>query len=561
MERSGIRFIEPEEIGHDPSKLEAMATVYLERDLTFQVASKAEAQAFHSAAPDTTRVSWDAEEDSWSVTRLAGSVIRVPRTLNIHRDVAGMIPSGFDFTRFGIPPDMVENVDRLTLFNIVATVDAWLSAGMTPEELLSRVHPARIGNVQGAGIGGMRSLERLYVDPVLDRERQGDVLQETLINVLAAYVVQSYVGSYGPMSHPVGACATSLLSLELGLDTIRAGKAEFVVAGGYDDIGPAGQVGFSDMNATADTTRMQAMGLEPDQMSRPNDIRRRGFVEGQGGGTLLLARADVALELGLPIQGVLAWASSFGDGIHTSIPAPGVGLLAAAMGRSQSPLAQALERFGLTADDIALVYKHDTSTAANDPNENNVHDRIQHAIGRTQGNPLWAVSQKALTGHSKGGAAAFQAIGLCQALQHGIIPGNPNLDNVDPDMERFAHIGFTDQPLHADAQPLRAGLVTSLGFGHVSGIALVLHPDAFAAMLTPEQRATWQATAQERVHRGRHDWASVRMGRATAFHKRTDRRLGAPDGSDVALEREAAMLLDPDARFDLFTQRFTTKPS
>ncbi|MDP6993357.1 MAG: hypothetical protein QGF87_03280, partial [Woeseiaceae bacterium] len=46
---------------------------------------------------------------------------------------------------------------------------------------------------------------------------------------------------------------------------------------------------------------------------------------------LLLARADVALRMGLPVQGVVAYAASFGDGVHKSVPAPGRGALAAVL--------------------------------------------------------------------------------------------------------------------------------------------------------------------------------------------------------------------------------------
>jgi fatty acid synthase len=42
-------------------------------------------------------------------------------------------------------------------------------------------------------------------------------------------------------------------------------------------------VGFADMDATADTDEMAAQGLDPDEISRSNDARRRGFVEAQGG--------------------------------------------------------------------------------------------------------------------------------------------------------------------------------------------------------------------------------------------------------------------------------------
>ena len=83
-----------------------------------------------------------------------------------------------------------------------------------------------------------------------------------LPNVIAAHVVQSYVGSYGAMIHPVAACATAAVSVEEGVDKIRLGKAELVVAGGFDDLTHEGIIGFGDMAATADTEMMRARGIQ-----------------------------------------------------------------------------------------------------------------------------------------------------------------------------------------------------------------------------------------------------------------------------------------------------------
>ena len=125
------------------------------------------------------------------------------------------------------------------------------------------------------------------------------------------------------MIHPVGACATAAVSVEEGVDKIRLGKAEFVVAGGFDDLTLEAIIGFGDMAATADTEMMRAKGISDSKFSRANDRRRLGFVEAQGGGTILLARGDLALKMGLPVLAVVAYVQSFGDGVHTSIPAPG----------------------------------------------------------------------------------------------------------------------------------------------------------------------------------------------------------------------------------------------
>lgn len=558
--RSGIRFMETEHTGFDPEAMTVLAPVFLEEPLSFRVASEAEARAFIRRDPSHTTAAADAARGDWVVTRLKGARIHVPRVTRLTRSVAGQVPTGLDFTRFGIPQDMVDNVDRLTLFNLVATVDAFISSGFSPEELMSWVHPARVANTQGAGIGGMRSLQRLYTDHLVGKARQTDILQETLINVIAGYVVQSYVGSYGSMAHPVGACATAAVSVEEGFDKILAGKADFVVAGGFDDIGIEGAIGFSDMNATADTDEMKAMGLEPAEMSRPNDLRRRGFVEGQGGGTVLMTRGDLAIAVGLPVLSIVGYAGSFGDGIQKSVPAPGLGILACAAGGSRSPLAQALRRFELGADDIALVYKHDTSTAANDPNENNLHHEIQKALGRTEGHPLFVVSQKSLTGHSKGGAAAWQLLGLSQSLNAGVIPGNRNLDCLDPSMARYHHLVFSDAPVYAGERSLKAGLATSLGFGHVGAIVLLLAGSVFEDQVRrwagESVLSDWLSRVDARHTLARQRRAEIWMGTAQAYEKRHQRRFLASDGTEAQLQEEIQLLTDDAARLDLLTGHY-----
>jgi len=546
--RVGIRPVDPKTAGFDPRALPSHVVAYLDRAIAFEVPNQHEAQAYVAADPAMTAAHPN-PDGTWTVQRNKGAEVRVPKTLALTRHVAGLLPDGFDARRLGIPADLRDTVDPVTQMNLCATADAFASAGLQPEELLRHLHPAHVANTQGSGIGGMKSLHKLYLDPVLGRDRQGDALQETLINVVGAYAVQAYVGGYGSMSHPVAACATAAVSMESAVDKLLLGRAEFVVAGGYDDYGPEGAIGFTDMQATADSVAMAAAGIAPRRMSRPNDVRRKGFVEAQGGGTFLMTRGDIAARLGLPVYAVCAYTASHADGVHRSIPAPGQGVLAVAMGGKDSPIARALYDHGLCADDIAVVSKHDTSTGANDPNESRVHDRIQAAIGRTPGNPLLVVSQKSLTGHSKGGAAAWQLGGLVQMLASGRIPGNRNLDSVDPALRDHRNLCWTNEALQlGPAQPIKAGLVTSLGFGHVGALVLLAHPGVFAAALSPQQRATWQARAEERARHGRRRLAQMMMGGKPLFERRSHRRFDAADGSAGQLEAEAALLVDSEAR-------------
>ena len=137
------------------------------------------------------------------MTRKAGTEIRVPRKIKLSRTVGAQIPTGFDPTVWGISQDMANSIDRVALWNLVATVDAFLSAGFTPAELMRWVHPSLVANTQGTGMGGMTSMQTMYHGNLLGRNKPNDILQEALPNVVAAHVVQSYVGSYGAMIHPV----------------------------------------------------------------------------------------------------------------------------------------------------------------------------------------------------------------------------------------------------------------------------------------------------------------------------------------------------------------------
>ena len=232
-----------------------------------------------------------------------------------------------------------------------------------------------------------------------------------------------------------------------------------MVAGGFDDLTHEAIIGFGDMAATADTEMMRAKGISDSKFSRANDRRRLGFVEGQGGGTILLARGDLALRMGLPVLAVVAYAQSFADGVHTSIPAPGSVRWAPAAAARIRMLARSLAKLGVGADDIAVISKHDTSTLANDPNETELHERLADSMGRSAGAPLFVVSQKSLTGHAKGGAAVFQMMGLCQILRDGVIPPNRSLDCVDDETgQRSAHFVWPRETLRlGDKFPLKAG--------------------------------------------------------------------------------------------------------
>ncbi|MHA2789700.1 fatty acid synthase subunit beta domain-containing protein [Corynebacterium sp. S7] len=517
-----------------------LTTIYLERDMTFTVDDRETAKTYVDSDPEHTTATFDGAE--WSVTRQAGTPVRVPRRVTMSRFVGGQIPEDFDPALWGIPADMIDNLDRVALWNLVATVDAFLSSGFSPAELLGSIHPARVSSTMGTGMGGVESLRSLYVDGILAEPRPNDILQESLPNVVAAHVMQDYIGGYGQMIHPVAACATAAVSVEEGMDKLRLGKADVVVTGGIDDLSIEGITGFGDMAATADSAAMEAKGIEHRYFSRANDRRRGGFIESEGGGVLILARGSVAYEMGLPVLGVVGFAESFADGAHVSIPAPGLGALSAARGGMDSRLAVALRDLDVSADEIGIVSKHDTSTNANDPNESDLHERIARSLGRSEGNPLYVISQKSLTGHAKGGAAAFQMVGLTQVLRSGQVPANRSLDCVDPALRKDSHMVWLRKPTELVS---KAGLVTSLGFGHVSALVAVVHPGAFLSALRNAglDADGWAARAAAREDAGLARINDAIHGGDSLYERPVDRNLG-----HGGKELEAAVLLDDSAR-------------
>jgi fatty acid synthase subunit alpha, fungi type len=87
----------------------------------------------------------------------------------------------------------------------------------------------------------------------------------------------------------VGACATAVQSVEVGVDTIQSGKAKIVFVGGYDDFGEEGSYEFAQMKATSNSAEEVDAGREPREMSRPASSTRSGFMEAHGAGVQVLS--------------------------------------------------------------------------------------------------------------------------------------------------------------------------------------------------------------------------------------------------------------------------------
>ena len=200
------------------------------------MSSEADARAFVQFDPEHTVATPVPDSTDWQVIRKAGTEIRVPRKTKLSRTVGAQIPTGFDPTVWGISPTWPTRSTGWRCGTSSRPSTRSCHRDSLPTELMRWVHPGLVASTQGTGMGGMTSMQTMYHGNLLGRNKPNDILQEVLPNVVAAHVIQSYVGSYGAMIHPVGACATAAVSVEEGVDKIRLGKAELVVAGGFDDL-------------------------------------------------------------------------------------------------------------------------------------------------------------------------------------------------------------------------------------------------------------------------------------------------------------------------------------
>ncbi|CAJ2512315.1 Uu.00g053300.m01.CDS01 [Anthostomella pinea] len=343
LDHAGIRLIEPELFdGYDPNKKMMLHEVSIDEDLEPFEASKETAEEFKREHGDKCEIFEIPESGEYIIRMKKGASLWIPKALRFDRLVAGQIPTGWDAKKYGVPDDIISQVDRVTLYTLVSVSEALLSSGIIdPYEFYKYVHVSEVGNCIGSGMGGMTALNGMYTKRKMDQPVQNDILQESFINTMAAWVNMLLLSSSGPIKTPVGACATAVESLDVGFETIMEGKARVCLVGGFDDFGEEGSYEFANMKATSNAVDEFAHGRTPGEMSRPTTTTRNGFMESQGCGVEIIMTAKLALDMGLPIYGILALTTTASDKTGRSVPAPGQGVLTTARevpGKFPSPL-------------------------------------------------------------------------------------------------------------------------------------------------------------------------------------------------------------------------------
>jgi 3-oxoacyl-[acyl-carrier-protein] synthase II len=335
-------------------------------------------------------------------------------------------------------------MDRCEQLALIAARQAWQDAGAP------QVEADRLGVSVGSGIGGLNAA--IVANDTL-REKGWQRISPFAVPMLmpngSAAWIGIELGARAGVHAAVSACATSAEAIGYGMEMIRSGRADVVVAGGTEaPILPLTIAGF------AVTRALSSRNAEPERASRPFDKARDGFVLGEGAGMMILESAEHAARRGAPVHAVAAGVGYSADAYHlTHADLDGYG--------SALAIRRALKDAGLAPHQVVHVNAHATSTPTGDSAEAMA---IRRALGSDTRRAILSAT-KSMTGHLLGGAGAVESIMAVCALRDAVAPPTINLE--DPADEIVAAgIEIAAEPRELLSGPGSvAALSNSFGFG------------------------------------------------------------------------------------------------
>ena len=361
---------------------------------------------------------------------------------------------GLPFRAAGAPlPNTFENCarDPVVAIALRAAREAVVDAQLDPRQL----DHWRTGCVIGTSKGGLRTFAT-----AVECERNGsqklDVASpaanwsDFFPHAPAAAVAQEF-DLRGPALCPVAACATGLVSVQRGVELIRQGYCDTVLAGSSDaSLQTVILASFRRLGVLAH-------GFDhPGMACRPFDRHRSGFLIGEGGAVLVLESWDTAKAR--RVTPYAEWLS--GD---VAADPSGMTRMEQPPASLQRLISEVVRRAKITPEEIDYVNLHGTGTQPNDVCETRaLHGSLGDVAGR-----FACSSLKGTIGHLLGGAGSVELAATLLALRDGIVPPTLNLEERDPECD----LDYTPRKLRRT--PLQTALKLSLGFGGHLAAAIV----------------------------------------------------------------------------------------
>ncbi len=337
-----------------------------------------------------------------------------------------------------LPPDIAlgprhrARLDRAAMMLVHAGAEATGQAGWKKGE--AERTPISLGTSAGAMALGQDYFRQAVTRPgVLQGQTQRIVRYLTESQGLS---LAEALSLRGPVTIVSNACASGANAIGQAFRLVKAGRAERVLAGGYDALCQLVFSGFDSLQA-----------LTPSGLPRPFDVHRDGLALGEGAAVVAVEALEAARARGADILGEIVGYGATTDLHHLTQPHPDGDAAFASM-------SAACAEAGLGPPDIDYINSHGTGTPLNDIAEGRA---IQRWAGDQVGR-MAVSSTKASIGHLLGGAGAVEAVISLMALRGNWLPPTTTVENPDS----VCTFDLVRVPRDAD---VRAVLTNSFGFG------------------------------------------------------------------------------------------------
>lgn len=344
--------------------------------------------------------------------------------------------------RAHLNPKAARRMARASQMALIAAQMALEDAGLQQEQMI------KDGDRVGVMIGTVNAGFAMLVDTAYDFTFRGrKPFPTALINGLPnmpGYYISLEMGAKGPLTTISTACASGTQAIGGGLDLIRTGKVDMVIAGGVDCLLRKEVLAAFDAMTVVARNNQAA----PEKASRPFDANREGFVLSEGAGVMILESFAHAQAREARFYAEVLGHAASSDATHIAAPdEDGLG--------AQKAMRWALQDAKINADQVDYINAHGTGTKINDLTETK-------AIKQVFGNRAYEIpisSTKSMLGHSMGASGSLEAITCVMTIKDDVVHPTINYETPDSDCD------LDYVPNTSRQAPIQIALSNSFGLG------------------------------------------------------------------------------------------------
>ncbi len=317
---------------------------------------------------------------------------------------------------------------------------------------LDSVDKSRAGVLVGSGMGGMNVFyENAKTLALKGAKRVSPFFVPYIITNMPGGRIAVDLGFRGPNYSISTACATSNHSIVSAAEHIRSGHADVMITGGVEaTMNPLCFAGFCSLRALS-------RGPVPKEASKPWDIKRDGFVLGEGAGVFVLESLEHALARGAPILAEYRGGFMTCDAHHMTEPLPEGTEVARC-------IKEALKDGNIKPEEVDYVNAHATSTPVGDLCEIRA---LRKVFGNSM-NKIKVNATKSLIGHALGGCGALEMVVILKAIEKNMLHPTINVTEIEPELEGIDIIAGK-----AKKHVVNTAISNSFGFGGHNAVIAV----------------------------------------------------------------------------------------